>query len=185
MRRHAISLCEPNCRQPGKTQRLSQIAASAKSRPASVDGSPGKRVLQRVCCQRARRLGLFVRQPAIGSATRLSTRHWRNGDAGPRSACGRVYLQCRAGEVSRTLDATWPMPRWRCSGRQDISHSRRSFRPLSTRAARIARDPTCERAASARSRKFACSERPRRVRAHVIRGDGLRTIRRCSNRHGP
>src|SRR5262249_2223874 len=38
-----------------------------------------------------------------------------------------------------------------------------------TRAASIARDPTCERAASARSWKFACSERPRRVRANVIR----------------
>jgi hypothetical protein len=64
------------------------------------------------------------------------------------------------------------MPRWHASGRQDIAHSRRSFRPLSMRAASIARDPTCERAASARSRKFACRERPRRVRTNVIRGDG-------------
>jgi len=43
--------------------------------------------------------------------------------------------------------------------------------PPCIRASSIARDPTCERAASVRSRKFACSERTRRVRANVIRAD--------------
>jgi len=123
------------------------MIAPGKSRPRSVDGWHGNRVLQRLCWRRARRLRSSRRQPGIIPAHSCSNRHCRIGGGVPGPLADTVAV-CR----SRMTRSNGPRPRLARCSRRDRSNDSPDGGETSRAASRDVQTATGDRLRSGSSR---------------------------------